>query len=59
MVVRLVPRGVRECRQAGSNRARERERETETKQTRKGRKNNSITEYVLLPLSHGALLQIQ
>jgi hypothetical protein len=40
MMVRLVPcGGVRECRQALIDQ----ERETETPQTRKERKNNSIT----------------
>jgi hypothetical protein len=49
-MVRLVPYGVRECKQAGSNRW-IRERQTETSQTNKkrkeGRKNRNRAEYVL------------
>ena len=42
-MVRLVPCGVRECRQTVIDR----ERQAETSQTRKERKINSITQYVL------------
>ena len=43
MMVRLVPCGVRECRQAGSNRSRERDRDRDRDRDTT-RENNGITE---------------
>jgi hypothetical protein len=47
-MVRLVPCGARECKQAAIDRQ---ERERETSQTRKGRKEAHRTEYVLRRVS--------
>ena len=44
MVVRLVPRGVKECKQGREQRMDK--RGTKTSKTRKEWKNNSITEYL-------------
>ena len=52
-MVRLVPVGVRECRQAVVDRKIETDRDIKNKKRRKeGRKNNSITEYVRHRVMH-------